>query len=263
MTSYQYWQLPEKSARNGVGALTLQTANSIPSPGTGEVLVKVRAVSLNFRDLIIAQNKYPLDVEHKPVVPVSDGAGDIVGVGEGVSKFKKADRVAANFTTTHLQGSTPSKEESLSALGGPIDGMLTQYVVLPESALVHLPAHLSYEEAATLPCAALTAWNGLFGLSGNPVLPGSTVVALGTGGVSVFTAQFGIAAGAKVVITSSSDDKLAKVSARGESCPRTPHSHCPPSPLQGPLVVLQGAAGAPVHCQLRKDARLGQGGAQG
>ncbi|UZJ51034.1 hypothetical protein CBS101457_000354 [Exobasidium rhododendri] len=213
MTSYQYWQLPEIGSRNGEGSLSLKTANSIPEPGKGEVLVKVYAVSLNFRDLIITKNQYPLEIQKEPLVPASDGAGEVVKVGDGVTKFKKSDRVAANFTLQHLNGNTPTKDETNTALGGAVDGMMTQYKILPQESLVLLPSHLSYEEGASLVCAGLTAFNGLFGLKDVLVLPGSTVVALGTGGVSVFGAQFAIAAGARVVITSSSDEKLKKVRA--------------------------------------------------
>lgn len=211
MSSYQYWQLPARNARSGENTLTLKTADSIPKPGKGEVLIKVYAVSLNFRDLIISKNMYPLEVQETPLVPASDGAGEVVEVGEGVQRFKKSDRVSANFALKHLKGATPTREETATALGGAVDGMMTQYKVIAEESLVHLPAHLSYEEASTLTCAALTSWNGLHGLSDAPLLPGSTVVAIGTGGVSVFCAQFAIAGGAKVVITSSSDEKLEKV----------------------------------------------------
>jgi NADPH:quinone reductase-like Zn-dependent oxidoreductase len=213
MSSYQYWQLPDRNARTGEDTLTLKTANSIPKPGKGEVLIKVHAVSLNFRDLIITKNQYPLAIQEEPLVPASDGAGEVVEVGQGVDQFKKSDHVAANFAIKHLKGSFPTEKEGATALGGALDGMMTQYKVLPEECLVKLPDHLSFEEAATLPCAALTAWNALHGLASNPVLPGSTVVAIGTGGVSVFCAQLGIASGAKVVISSSSDEKLEKVKA--------------------------------------------------
>lgn len=211
MSTFQYWELPAKASRNGEGSLKLQTSTSIPKPGKGEVLIRVHAVSLNFRDLIITKNMYPLELEEGPLIPASDGAGEVVEVGEGVTLFKKSDRVAANFALKHLKGSSPTVAETKTALGGAAQGMLTQYKIIPEESLVQVPSNLSYEEAATLPCAALTAWNALTGLLDCPLLPGSTVVAIGTGGVSVFAAQFGIAAGANVVITSSSDDKLEKV----------------------------------------------------
>lgn len=211
MSSYQFWQLPPQDQRKDESSLSLQTSNEIPKPGPTEVLLRVKAVSLNFRDLVIARNMYPLALKKDELIPASDGAGEIVSVGEQVTKFKKGDRAAANFNIAQLRGAVCTAAETEYALGGPIHGMLSQYVVLPAQALVHIPEHLSFEEAATLPCAAVTAWNGLFGLSDVPVLPGSTVLAEGTGGVSVFAAQFAIAAGAKAIITSSSDEKLNKV----------------------------------------------------
>ncbi|PWN87096.1 putative alcohol dehydrogenase [Acaromyces ingoldii] len=207
---HQFWQLPAPNARGSFDSLALQTGPT-PKPGPGEVLVAVKAASLNFRDLIIALGKYPLDKKDAPTIPASDGAGEVVAVGEGVTKFKPKDRVAAIFNAGHQRGSTPNRAEKRTGLGGSIDGMLSQYRALPETALVHIPQHLSWEEAATLPCAAVTAWNGLFGLPSNVLQPGETVVCEGTGGVSVFGAQFAIAAGAKVVITSSSDEKLDRV----------------------------------------------------
>jgi NADPH:quinone reductase-like Zn-dependent oxidoreductase len=209
--SYQYWQLPAKEQRKDESSLSLKTADKVPSPGPDDVLLRVHAVSLNYRDLIIARNMYPLAVREDTLVPVSDGAGEIVEVGDRVNKFKKGDRAAANFNIAHLHGSTCSKLEEKYALGGAIGGMLAQYVVLPANAVVHIPKALSYEEAATLPCAAVTAWNGLHGLNDVPLLPGATVALEGTGGVSVFAAQLAIAAGAKAVITSSSDDKIERV----------------------------------------------------
>jgi NADPH:quinone reductase-like Zn-dependent oxidoreductase len=118
MSSFQYWELPAKDSRNGEGSLELKTANSIPKPGKGEVLVRIHAVSLNFRDLIITKNMYPLELEEGPLIPVSDGAGEVIEVGEGVESFKKSDRVASNFAIKHLTGSCATKEETNSALGG-------------------------------------------------------------------------------------------------------------------------------------------------
>jgi NADPH:quinone reductase-like Zn-dependent oxidoreductase len=118
MSSYQYWELPKKESRSGEGSLELKTANSIPKPGKGEVLIKVHAVSLNFRDLIITKNMYPLELEEGPLVPASDGAGEVVDIGEGVTLFKKSDRVAANFAIKHLKGGCATKSETSSALGG-------------------------------------------------------------------------------------------------------------------------------------------------
>ncbi|CDS00663.1 probable Alcohol dehydrogenase [Sporisorium scitamineum] len=207
--THKFYTLPEPSARNGFSALKLKEG-PIPKPEPNEVLIKVHAVSLNFRDLIIAQNQYPLDLKQGELIPVSDGAGEVVSVGSKVSKWKQGDRVASIFTQAHQQGSTPDKEEAKTTLGGVIDGMLAQYVALPETGVVRIPSHLSYEEAATLPCAALTAYNALYGIPSEQLRAGDTIVAQGTGGVSIFALQLGVAAGAKVVITSSSDDKLKK-----------------------------------------------------
>ncbi len=177
-----------------------------PSPGHGEVLVRVHAASLNYRDLLIVKGLYnprlPL-----PRVPFSDGAGEVAEVGSGVSRVKQGDRVSAIFAQKWLSGEI-TEAASKSALGGEIDGMLSEYLVLSEEGLVHIPDHLSYEEAATLPCAAVTAWHAVVETG---VRPGDTVLILGTGGVSIFALQFARLSGARVIATSGSDEKLAKV----------------------------------------------------
>lgn len=205
----KFWTLPEPSARQGFSSLKLKEG-PIPKPEPYEVLIKVHAASLNYRDLIIAKNQYPLDLKQAELIPTSDGAGEVVAVGSKVSKWKQGDRVASLFTQGHQYGSTPDKDEVRTTLGGRYDGMLAQYVALPETGIVRIPSHLSYEEAATLPCAALTAYNALYGIPSEQLRAGDTVVAQGTGGVSIFVLQLATAAGAKVVITSSSDDKLQK-----------------------------------------------------
>ncbi|CBQ72115.1 probable Alcohol dehydrogenase [Sporisorium reilianum SRZ2] len=205
--THKFYTLPEPSARKDFSSLQLKEG-PIPKPEANEVLIKVHAVSLNYRDLIIAMNKYPLDLKPGELIPVSDGAGEVVAVGSKVSKWKQGDRVASIFTQAHQHGSTPTKDEVTTTLGGAIDGVLAQYVALPETGVVRIPSHLSYEEAATLPCAALTAYNALYGIPTEQLRAGDTVVAQGTGGVSIFALQLAAAAGAKVVITSSSDDKL-------------------------------------------------------
>ncbi|GAK63742.1 NAD P-binding protein [Moesziomyces antarcticus] len=207
--THKFYALPEFSARKGFESLSIKEG-AIPKPEYNEVLIKVHAVSLNYRDLIITMNGYPLELKHDELIPASDGAGEIVSVGSKVSKWKKGDRVMGIFTQAHQSGSTPSKEENKTALGGAVNGMLAQYVALPDTGVVRVPSHLSYEEAATLPCAALTAYNALYGIPSQQLRAGDTVVAQGTGGVSVFALQLAVAAGAKVVITSSSDDKLNK-----------------------------------------------------
>jgi NADPH:quinone reductase-like Zn-dependent oxidoreductase len=175
-----------------------------PSAAAGQVLVRMRAASLNFRDLAIVAGKYFLGPVTHDVIPLSDGAGEVAAVGAGVTGFAVGDRVVATFT----QGHPPQ------ALGFPLDGALTEYAVFPADGLLHLAPHLSYEEAAALPCAAVTVWNAL--MHGPKSLrPGETVLTLGTGGVSIFALQVGKMTGARVIITSSSDAKLERARALG------------------------------------------------
>lgn len=171
-----------------------------------DVRVCVHAVSLNYRDLMVARGTYPVSKE-RYVVPCSDGAGEVVAVGTSVSKFTVGDRVAATFFPSWSEGPV-TPEKTTGSLGGNIDGMLSEEVVLPESALVHVPAHLDFAEAATMPCAGVTAWNALFVDGG--IKPGATVLLLGTGGVSIIALQLAKAAGLRVIITSSDDDKLRR-----------------------------------------------------
>jgi NADPH:quinone reductase-like Zn-dependent oxidoreductase len=180
------------------------TEVSTPEPQAGEILVRVRATSLNYRDHMLG----PLGgIGDKGIgtVPLSDGAGEVEAVGEGVTRFSLGDRVAGIFFQSWKSGRFAMDYHD-SALGGAVNGMLSEYVVLHENGLVKIPDYLSYEEAATLPCAAVTVWQGLFARGG--LQPGETVLALGTGGVSIFALQFAIAHGAKVIVTSSSDEKL-------------------------------------------------------
>ena len=182
-----------------------------PVPGPGQAVVRVRACSLNYRDLVLSKGGYGRAVK-APLTPLSDGAGEVVAVGPGVSRVKPGDRVCAIFMQRWLSGG-PDDDRFASALGGGLDGMLAEQVCLDAEGLVHFPAHLSFQEAATLPCAAVTAWNSLFHSGG--LQPGETVLVLGTGGVSIFALQFAKLAGARVVVTSSSDEKLARVTAMG------------------------------------------------
>lgn len=184
-----------------------------PSPGPGQVLVRVRATSLNYRDLLVIKGQYSRNLP-LPMVPLSDGAGEVAAVGDGVTRFKTGDRVAAAFMQTWIAGK-PTEAASKSAMGGAIDGMLAEYVVLHEEGLVAVPAHLTLEEAATLPCAGVTAWHALFGEA--PLAAGEAVLVQGTGGVSLFALQFARLAGARVIATSSSDEKLARALALGAS----------------------------------------------
>jgi len=181
-----------------------------PAPGPGQVVIAVRACSLNYRDSLLIKGGYPRNRTY-PVIPLSDGAGEVVAIGPDVSRFRVGDRVAANFMRDWISG--PINEHALhSSLGGGIDGMLAERVCLPEGSVVAIPAHLTWEEASTLPCAALTAWNAL--TSAN-TKPGDTVLLLGTGGVSIFALQLARAFGARVIATSGNDDKAAKAKALG------------------------------------------------
>jgi len=168
-----------------------------PKPGPREVLVQMRAASLNYRDLAIVRGVYFTGPVSRDTIPLSDGAGEVVAVGEDVTAFGQGDRVAATFV-----------QPGGSILGSPSDGTLTQYAVFDQGGLVALPDHMNFEEGACLPCAGVTAWNALYG--GKPLRCGETVLTLGTGGVSIFALQLARAAGARVVVTSSSDAKLER-----------------------------------------------------
>jgi NADPH:quinone reductase-like Zn-dependent oxidoreductase len=179
-------------------------------PGPGEVQIKIRAVSFNYRDLMMVKGLYNPKMK-LPRIPCSDGAGEVTAVGEGVSAWKPGDRVAGIFMQNWTDGApTPSKTKG--ALGGDIDGMLAQTVILKETGLVAVPKHLSFEEAATLPCAAVTAWNALMTAE---LKAGSTVLVQGTGGVSIFALQFARLMGMRVLGISSSDEKIERASALG------------------------------------------------
>lgn len=181
-----------------------------PAPGYGEVKVKLRAASLNYRDLSVARGAYGRGMK-LPVIPISDGAGEVVEIGPGVTRWAAGDRVAAIFMQRWISGGI-DEMKAQSALGGAINGVLSEFVTFSQNGLVRIPEHLSYEEAATLPCAAVTAWNGLEG-----VKPGETVLIQGTGGVSIFALQFARMMGAEVIATSSSDTKLERVRGMGAS----------------------------------------------
>ena len=172
----------------------------------GRARVRVRAASLNYRDLMTVKHGGARGVK-LPLIPLSDGAGEVVETGLGVSRVKPGDRVMGSFMQTWLAGE-PTQAHAASALGGAIDGMLAQHVVLHEDGLVHTPDYLSDAEAATLPCAALTAWQGLMTQGG--MQAGDTILVLGTGGVSIFALQFAGIAGARAIVTSSSDAKLER-----------------------------------------------------
>lgn len=183
----------------------------IPEPGTGRVLVKIHAASLNYRDLMMIKGQYNPKLK-MPLIPFSDGAGEVVAVGDGVTKWKAGDRVCPIFMQGWIDGEVEFKK-ARTALGGDLDGCLAKYRVFDENGLVAIPDHLSNEEAATLPCAAVTAWNAL--VESGKLKPGETVLLQGTGGVSIFALQFAKAMGAKVIITSSSDEKLDRAKMLG------------------------------------------------
>ena len=194
----------------GVANLAVEE-QPIPKPGPGEIQIRMSAVSINFRDLLMVQGFYnprqPL-----PLIPGSDGAGVITEVGEAVTQFKVGDRVAPIFAQSWQSGE-PDKNKLASTLGGPIQGTLAEYRVLPETGVVPVPAHLSDPEASTLTCAALTAWSSL--VTYGAVTAGDTILLQGTGGVSIFALQFAKLLGCRVIITSSSDEKLEKTKTLG------------------------------------------------
>ncbi|MDX1513459.1 MAG: NAD(P)-dependent alcohol dehydrogenase, partial [Gammaproteobacteria bacterium] len=200
----------EINSNGGIDALALNQRDD-PRPGPSQVLVRVRASSVNYRDLSTIENPEARNIPY-PRIPNSDGAGEVLETGQGVRRFKPGDRVAATFFQRWVDGEiTPAA--MASALGGPLDGMLAERVVLNEHGLVHTPSHLSFAEAATLPCAALTAWNSV--VEQGRVKAGDTVLLLGTGGVSMMALSFATLLGARVIITSSSDEKLEKAEAFG------------------------------------------------
>jgi NADPH:quinone reductase-like Zn-dependent oxidoreductase len=183
----------------------------IPEPGVNQVLIKMRAWSLNYRDLLTVTGRYNPRLK-LPQIPLSDGAGEIVAAGAEVEKFKVGDRVANTFFERWPSGEA-TDHQSRTALGAGRDGVLAEYVALHQDGVIPIPEHLTFAEAATLPCAALTAWNALF-TAGN-IKPGDTILTLGTGGVSIFALQFGLLAGAQVFITSGSDEKLHRAGKLG------------------------------------------------
>jgi NADPH:quinone reductase-like Zn-dependent oxidoreductase len=207
-----------------------------PRPGPGEVLLRMSAASLNYRDLLMVKGRYnprqPL-----PLVPLSDGVGEVIEVGAGVSRVQVGDRVATMFAQHWLSG-PPTRDKLKLTLGGPLDGVLAEQVVVHADGVSLVPHHLSDVEASTLPCAALTAWTAL--MDHGKVRPGETVLVQGTGGVSMFALQIASMAGARVIVTSSSHDKLEKARALGA----WQTIHYPSTPEWGKTAVeLSGGAG--------------------
>jgi NADPH:quinone reductase-like Zn-dependent oxidoreductase len=183
-----------------------------PKPGPSDVLVRIRAAALNYRDHAIITGKYRYNFD-RDTIPCSDGAGEVVAIGTSVTRFKPGDRVIPSFFQVWIDGAPPRNR---AALGAPLDGTLAEYIALHEDGLVAMPKSLSFEEAATLPCAGPTAWNALMTV-GTRIKPGDSVLCIGTGGVSMFALQFARVAGARVIVTSSSDEKIARAKTFGAS----------------------------------------------
>lgn len=211
-----------------------------PSAGPGEILVAMKAAALNFRDLLIPLGRYFGGVVPKDLVPLSDGAGEVVAVGAGVTRFKIGDRVAGTFFRNYVDGPPAAVERP--ALGSPVDGVLAEYVVFNQQDAVHIPANHSFVEAATLPCAGVTAWNALM-VSGRPLKAGDSVLVLGTGGVSLLALQLAQAAGARVIATSSNPEKEQRLKALGAAATINYKAH-----PEWHQEVLKATGGAGVDC---------------
>jgi NADPH:quinone reductase-like Zn-dependent oxidoreductase len=203
-------QVMSIQGRFGLEHLKPETRREPPAPGPGQVLVRVKAASLNYRDLLMVTGLYN-PKQPLPLVPCSDGAGEVVAVGPDVRSVKPGERVITTFAQGWLSGGL-TKEKARSTLGGPLDGTLQELMLLPEHGVVKAPAGLSHAEAATLTCAGLTAWTALVGAE---TRAGDVVLAQGTGGVSIFALQLGRLLGARVIVTSSSDEKLERARALG------------------------------------------------
>lgn len=197
--------------RPGPAGRLVQLEEPVPEPQRGEVLVRVRATSLNYRDLLILHGDHFTDGPGS-LIPVSDAAGEVAAVGEGVTRFAVGDRVINTFHANWIGGRLPAAE-TLRGYGNAQDGWLAEYRAVSENALVALPEPLTCEQGATLPCAAVTAWTALHG--GTPLGPEDVVLTLGTGGVSLFALQLAKAHGARVIATTSSAEKAAKLTELG------------------------------------------------
>ncbi|MBR1252290.1 NAD(P)-dependent alcohol dehydrogenase [Bradyrhizobium sp. AUGA SZCCT0240] len=195
---------------SGIAGLNL-VDRPIPVCGANDVLVRIRAITLNYRDLLTVKGRYGARQKF-PLVPASDCAGVIEEVGTNVTKFRRGDRVIASFFEKWV-GGDPTTEKLSRALGGSVDGVLSEYRLFAEESLVGAPLHLSDEEAAALPCAGLTAWCAVVKFGG--VGPADTILTQGTGGVSLFALQFAKASGAQVIATSSTEEKIAKLKTMG------------------------------------------------
>lgn len=206
LTQVKVWQVAREWSIDG-----LELAEQpVPEPGAGEIAVRMRAASLNYRDLLTVQGKG--GVTRLPLIPFSDGAGEVIAVGDGVARVAIGDRVCPMFFQSWFDGG-PSAANRRLALGGTRPGVLQEVMVLNAEGVTRIPAHLSFVEAAALPCAGLTAWRALFEEA--QLRPGETVLVQGTGGVSIFALQFAKLAGATVIVTSSSDEKLERAKVLG------------------------------------------------
>lgn len=201
----KYFSLPEP------GSALIAGERDIPEPGPGDILVRMRGWSVNFRDLMLVKGAYPKPV--KPgVVALSDGAGEVVAAGSAVTRWSASDRVIGRYFPRWLSG-PGTIEESAAELGGSVDGVLAEYVTFAEDAVVEVPANLDFAEAATLPSAGVTAWRAVVEEGG--LAPGQTVLTLGSGGVSTFAVQFAVLGGARVLATSASAGKRERLAALG------------------------------------------------
>jgi len=183
-----------------------------PRPGPGQVLLRMKAASLNYRDLVVPMRGYGSHTGTLPLIPISDGVGVVLEVGAGVTRAKPGERVCPHFLQAWISGE-PTPERLSRSLGGPVDGTMAEYMVLPEEGVSKVPAHLSDEQAASLPCAALTAWSAI--VTHDNLGPGSRVLVQGTGGVALFALQFAKLRGAQVTVISSSDEKIARAKKLG------------------------------------------------
>jgi len=233
------WQVQTSEGIEGLK----QAALSLPDPGPGEVRVRLRANAINYRDLSVISDPAARGIA-LPRIPNSDGAGEVLAVGPGVADFAPGDRVAGCFFQNWIDG--PCTAEAMaSAMGGEIDGVLAEEANLKATGLVKVPGHLSFAEAATLPCAGLTAWRALVPVG--KLKAGDTVLLLGTGGVSIFALQFATLMGARAIVTSSSDEKLAR--AREVGAWQTVNYRSTPD-WENPVLEMTGGRGVDVTVEV-------------
>jgi NADPH:quinone reductase-like Zn-dependent oxidoreductase len=194
----------------GLDGLVLNSSRADPQPAPGQFLVRMRAAALNYRDQGVIKGAY--GYTKFPLIPLSDGAGEVVAAGDGVMQFKPGDRVTSTFFVNWTGGRMPA-DASRNSLGGMVDGVLAEYALLHETGAIRIPGNLSFDEAATLPCAALTAWNAV--VETGQIKAGETIAVLGTGGVSCFALAFAKMHGAYTFLTSSSEEKLTRAKTMG------------------------------------------------